>query len=64
MFVDLEFFLEYIYYFMFEWLEFVKGLIKLYLLFNILCIEYLRIFIDGLQGCMQKDFECFEERDQ
>lgn len=48
MFVDLEFFLEYIYYFMFEWLEFVKGLIKLYLLFNILCIEYLRIFIDGL----------------
>lgn len=52
MFADLELFLEHIYHFMFEWLEFVKGLIKLYLLLNTSCIEYLRILIDGLQGCM------------
>lgn len=52
MFADLELFLEHIYHFMFEWLEFVKGLIKLYLLLNTSCIEYLQILIDGLQGCM------------
>lgn len=46
MFADLELFLEHIYHFMFEWLEFVKDLIKLYLTHHAL-----NIYEFSLMGC-------------
>lgn len=46
MFADPELFLEHIYHFMFEWLEFVKDLIKLYLTHHAL-----NIYEFSLMGC-------------
>lgn len=67
MFVDLEFFLEYIYYFMFEWLEFVEDLIKLYLIYYVLNIyEFLlmgcRVVCRKILNVLKKEISKFKDK--